>query len=330
MSEHRDYYKVLGVERGADAGAIKSAYRKLARELHPDVNKAPDAQAKFSEIQEAYATLSDDTKRGQYDRFGHADAPRGFGGGGKRAHYSWSNVAGSPGDAGGFDGGDVGSIFEEIFGVRGGGGVGGAGGMGGSPFERAARGGARSRSAPSKGKDLEHHADVDFERAVRGGTLSVKVRRGGVGQTIEVTIPPGTKEGAKLRVRGKGAPSAGGGAAGDLILHLHVLSHEWFWMEGADLMIDVPVSISEAALGARVTVPTLDARVELTVPPGTSSGHRMRIRGHGVPTKSGGAGDLYAVIKVMAPKRLSSADQDLLRGLGDRLDPVREGRPWEE
>lgn len=332
MPTQRDYYSILGVSRNASADEIRSAYRKLARELHPDVNKAPDAQEKFSEVQEAYSVLSDETKRAQYDRFGRAGGPTGFGGGGgpRKAHYSWSNVAGSP-SGGGFDEGDIGSIFEEIFGV---------GGARSSPFERAARGGgggasggARTRSAPSRGKDIEHHAEIDFERAVRGGSLSVKVRRGGTTQTIEVTIPAGTKDGAKLRVRGKGAPSPGGGAAGDLILHLHVKPHQWFRVEGNNLLIDLPLSIVEAALGTKVTVPTLDGRLEVTVPPGTSSGQRLRVRGQGVEGKGVAGqerGDLLVVAKVMAPQKLTAEDQQALKNLAQHLDPVRKGRPWAE
>lgn len=332
MASKRDYYEVLGVGRSADAEAIKGAYRKLARQYHPDVNKSDDASARFAEVQEAYDALSDPEKRKAYDRFGH-DGPAGagfggVGGGGRgRGTYTWTNVAGSPGGgAAGFTDSDIGSIFEEIFGVSG-----SRGGFGvRSPYDTASASHARARSKPFKGRDIEHDVTVSFEEAIRGGTQSIKVLRGGTTQTIEVTIPAGVAEGAKLRVRGAGAPSTGGGSPGDLILNIRIRPDEVFRREGQDLILDLPLTITEATLGATVNVPTLDKRVSLKVPAGTQSGQRLRVKGHGVRTADGKAGDLYAVVKIVPPKQLSGEDRAALERMGERLPRVRTGPQWGE
>jgi curved DNA-binding protein len=329
MSNPRDYYEVLGVSRQASADEIKAAYRKLARTLHPDVNKAPDAAERFGELQRAYEALSDPEKRKLYDQFGHAGVdprvaggaqsgwPGGAGPGG--GTYTWTNVGGGRGGVP-FDDVDLGSIFEDMFG----GAARGAGGRPGAGFGSRAR--ARSRSA--RGHDLAREIEVGFEEAVRGGTRSIRVSRGGSSQTIDVKIPPGTADGAKLRVRGAGRPSAGGGGAGDLILTVKVAPHPVFSREGDDLVVELPITIAEAALGAKVRIPTLGKPATLTVPPGTSSGQRLRLKGQGVPKKSGGAGDLHARVKIVGPKKLSKDDQDALRRLGEKLTSPRTGPHW--
>lgn len=330
MATQRDYYDILGVKRGATEEEIKRAYRKLARQHHPDVSKDPDASRKFSEVQEAYDVLSDEEKRKAYDRFGHAGVGAGAGAGGGEGYagrggqtYTWTNVAGGPG-GGGFDEGDIGSIFEEIFGGRPGGS--GMGGFGSSGFGTR----ARAKSRPQRGRDIDHAVTVGFEEAARGGTHTVRVRRGGSTQTIDVTIPPGIHDGAKLRVRGAGAPSTTGGPPGDLILNISVGSHPWFRREGLDLLIDVPISIAEAALGTKVTLPTLNRRhVDLTIPKGSSSGTRLRVREMGIEDSAGKKGDLYAVVKIVAPRSLNPEDEAALKKMKDRLGPVRTGKPWE-
>lgn len=309
MASSRDFYEVLGVARGAKPEQIKSAYRRLARELHPDVNKAPDAAKRFAEVQEAYDALSDPRKRDAYDRFGVADT--GFagapgGGGGRRGTYTWTNVAGRPGNAGGdFNEFDVGSIFEEVFGGR------------DDPFA-----GAKARSRPARGRDVEHELVLDFIEAVRGGTKSIRVSSGHATRTIEVTIPPGVAEGTKLRMRGQGLPGSGRAPAGDLIVAVRIAPHERFKREGPDVIVELPLTIVEAALGTSVSVPTLTGRAEVVVPPGTSSGQRLRLRGQGIRTDKG-AGDLLVVAKIVAPKDLSDADKDALREIGKRLGNPR-------
>jgi curved DNA-binding protein len=323
MATERDYYEVLGVARSASDDEIKRAYRKLAREKHPDVNKATNAAEQFGEIQRAYEVLSDGDKRKRYDRLGHAgvdgaNASQQWGGGGPRqGTYTWTNVGG-PGGAGGASDFDVHSIFEEMFGgrARGGGAPGGFGSQ------------ARAKSRGTRGRDVTREVTVDFLDAVRGSTTSIRVRRGGSMQTIDVTIPPGSKDGAKLRVRGSGSPSPGGGVPGDLILTVRVTPHPHFRWDGDNLLVDLPLTIVEATLGAKIHVPTLRGSAELTIPPGTSSGQRLRLRGQGVPGASGAAADLYATVRVVAPKNVSAADRRTLTDLASRLESPRSGKDW--
>ena len=350
MATKRDLYDVLGIVRSASADEIKSAYRKLARQYHPDVNKTKDAPAKFNEVQEAYEVLSDVEKRKMYDQFGHAGIGAQAGGqtgspyGGQRWPYSsaggdpesgtytWSNIGGRPSGSGGSPGGDfdMGSIFEEIFGGAGGsaGTSGASGGSGGS----GARGGfgarAKARSKNAKGRDITHDITVDFLTAARGGSERLRIDRGGSSQTIDVTIPAGIADGTKLRVRGAGAPSSGTGGAGDLILTVNVGAHPIFRREGLDVLLDLPLSITEAALGKTLSVPTLSGTADVTIPPGTSSGQKLRLRGQGMKSTAGDVGDLYVVAKIVAPKTLSDDDKETLRQLGERLPSPRTGKEW--
>jgi len=355
--QQRDYYEVLGVSRGATADQIRSGYRKLARQFHPDVNKAPDAAKKFAEVQEAYDVLSDKEKREAYDRFGHAGvgagpSPRGAWGGhpgagggpGGRRTATWSNI--DPGD---FEGGDFSSIFEQMFRS---GGVGAAEGFGGgSPFGGAAgrARGARVRTQqpqPQRGDDIEHTITVTFLTAALGGTEQLRFTANGTTSTISVKIPPGIDAGAKLRVKGKGQPGSMGGPAGDLILTVQVGQHPFFRREGLDLLIDVPITIAEAVLGTTVRVPLLSpvvsshssestvkgqgASVQLKVPPGASSGRKLRIKGKGVKDASGKSGDFLAVIQIVAPKaaELSENGRTLISELAKELKNPRESAPY--
>jgi DnaJ-class molecular chaperone len=294
----RDPYEVLGVPRSATAEQLREAHRKLAKRFHPDLNKSPEAAAKFKEIQEAYDLLSDAQKRAQFDQFGHAGpsmgggAGGGFGGGGK-----WGNV--DP------------STFEEIFGDF----------MGGG----ARRGGARR--GPSAGGDLESEITVDFMTAAVGGVRHVSVNDGHETLSLDVRIPAGIETGGTLRVRGKGSPGSGGGPAGDLVLHITVAPHPWFRREGLDILVDVPISIAECALGTTVQVPMLEGTASLRVPPGTGSGKRLRLKGKGVSAKSG-AGDLYAVIRVEAPKSMSDEDRAALERMKSNDGDPRADAPW--
>ncbi|MCC6908526.1 MAG: DnaJ domain-containing protein [Phycisphaerales bacterium] len=318
----RDYYDVLGVSRDASADEIKKAHRRLVRQWHPDRNKAPDAATKFAEIQEAYDNLSDPEKRKNYDRFGHTRGPAGFGGGapGGGRTYTWS----SSGQPGGFNvedvdfggGGDVGSIFEELFGrARRGGAAGGRRGRGAAPAAR--------------GQDISHTIDITFDTAIRGGKEPLRLSRGDQTETIEVTIPPGIADGAKLRLRGKGQPSPMGGESGDLILTIRVGKHPYYRREGNDIYLDLPITIAEGVEGATVQVPTPQGPVSLKVPPGANTGQKLRITGRGVKMSDGRSGDFYAVIAVQTPKGLSADDREFIVSLGERLPNPRRGQPWE-
>ena len=317
----RDYYDVLGVSKTASADEIKRAHRKLALKYHPDRNKNnKDAEEKFKEIQEAYDVLSDSTKKANYDQFGHA----GVGAGGpppngadpfeayRRAQGSrggrttWRP---SPGvsvedfDAGHY-GGDFGDLFEQLFGAQ----AGAAGGRAGT------RG--RVRPAPQRGQDVEHGVTLTFDQAARGTTLPLQITRGpGETETIEVKIPPGVKDGSRIRIKGRGEQT--GGEPGDLFIITHVLPHPYFRREGLDIYLDVPLSLYEALLGTKVQVPTLDGPVTLTIPPGTSSGAKLRIKGRGVE-RGADRGDEYVVIKIVVPKNLSEDDKKLIETLQSR------------
>ncbi len=292
----RDPYEVLGVARTATADQIREAHRKLAKKFHPDLNKTPEAAARFKEVQEAYDLLSDQAKRSQFDRFGHAGP--GVGGG-----------SGGPGFGGAGGWGNVDpSTFEEIFGDFMGGGRRGD-----------------TRRGTRAGEDLESEITVDFMTAALGGVRHVTLENGHQG--MDVRIPAGIESGGQLRLRGKGAAGVGGGPAGDMVLRVTVASHPWFRREGLDILVDVPVSIAECALGTSVQVPLLEGTATLRVPPGTGSGKRLRLKGKGVQAKSG-AGDLYAVIRVEAPKTLSEDDRAALERMKASEPDPRAGAPW--
>lgn len=327
MSE-RDYYTVLGVSRGASEDEIKRAYRGLARKLHPDVNKDADATKKFAEVQEAYDVLSDPKKRGAYDQFGHAGVKAGAGGGypggghpGGGPHVRWSTGSGSNID---FDVEDVGSMFDAIFG-------GGGGRASGSPFGGAGRGKKpRGRAAPVEPEPLRADLSITFMTACKGGTETFRVSEGDRSRTIEVKIPAGVQHGQQLRVRG-------GAGEADLMLNVVVGEHPLFrrgprdGTGGAgDLFIEVPLNIAEATLGADVMIPTLDGSVDVTIPPGTSSGRQLRLRGRGIHAASGEKGDMYVVVKIVAPsaKDLSNEEQSVITAIGLRQGSPRNGPGW--
>ena len=292
----RDPYEVLGVPRSASAAAIKSAYRKLAKKHHPDSNKDdPKAAERFSEINSANEILGDEDKRKQFDR-GEIDAegkPRfqGFpGGGGPRGRagpggfesYTFRS-GGGPGAGGG--------AFEDILNSMFGGGVRGArpGAGGGAQFDFDTGG---------IGLDLDVNVamSVSLEESVKGGEKRVRLP---TGKELNVKIPAGVTEGQQIRLRGQGE-SAQGHPPGDLLITINVAPHPFFKVEGADLRIDLPVTLYEAVLGGKVRVPTLGNAVELSVPKNTSSGRTFRLKGKGLP-KSGGTGDLFVTIRIMLP-----------------------------
>ena len=319
-SEKRDLYKVLGVARDVEADALKKAYRKLARRHHPDVNPGDKAsEDKFKEISEAYDVLSDPTKRRNYDEFGEVALQGGF-------------------DA------EQARRAREAFGARfGGGAEGGPQFGGGEPFEFGdlddllgrfgfgGRGGA-GRAAGLRGSDLQAQLELDFLEAAKGGEKRLTLGLGGEAgrprsQTLTVRIPPGVADGGRIRLRGKGAPGLGGGPPGDLWATVRVRPHPVFRREGRNLIVDVPLTIGEAIRGAKIEVPTLDGRATLTVPPGTDSGQKLRLRGKGIAAPGGGApGDLYVVIQIRVPKQLDAdalEKLDALAGAGPE-DPRKE------
>jgi len=304
-----DYYKVLGVDQTASEKDIKSAYRKLARKLHPDVNKSPDAGEKFREATEAYEVLSDPEKRRMYDQFGHA-GPTGYPFGTGRARPRGGGVE--------FD---IGDIFGR--------GSSGFMGMGLDEILDALRGARRRDRKPRavRGSDVEYKVTLDFMDVVRGTTASLRYLqpgKGGVTETLNVRIPPGLRAGSRVRVREKGAIGPGG--PGDLYIIIHVRDHPYFRREGDDIYVDLPISIVESALGARIDVPTVDGMMTLSVPPGTGSGKKLRLRGKGVRRDGKDPGDQYVVIKVVPPKSVSGRGRELLEQFGriEDFDPRSE------
>ncbi|MCV2393018.1 DnaJ domain-containing protein [Actinotalea sp. M2MS4P-6] len=301
----KDFYAILGVPKNADAAAVKKAYRKLARTLHPDHNPGDAAaEAKFKDVGEAYAVLSDPEQRQQYD------AVRAMAGGGARFQAPGAGGAGAAG-------------FEDLFGGLFGAGAGGAGAPGGARVRYSTTGaegaggfedilgglfggGGAGRQAgfgrrPQRGVDLEATTTLPFRQAVQGSTVTLTVD----GRKVTARIPPGVRDGQKIRLRGKGRPGTDGGPAGDLAIKVSVEPHPVFSIDGRDLRVTLPVTFSEAALGAQVEVPTFEGgTVRVKVPAGTPSGRTLRVRGKGVPTPQGD-GDLLVTVQVVVPQRLS-------------------------
>jgi molecular chaperone DnaJ len=353
MSAKRDYYNVLGVNRQATENEIKKSFRRLARQYHPDVNKSPDAEARFKEINEAYEVLSDPEKRAVYDRFGHTGPQAGFGG---------------FGDFSGFGG--IEDIFESFFG----GGV---------------RTGA-SRRGPARGADLRYDLTIEFEEAIFGCEKEIVVPRNEVcpqcqgsgaepgtqpircpqcngtgevrrqqqtflGSFVQVTtcprcqgereivtspctrcrgrkvvqaerpiavkIPPGVDDGTRIRLAGEGEPGAQGGPSGNLYVVLHVKPHEFFRREETNILLELDINVAQAALGSKVTVPTLEGREELQIPAGTQTAEVFRLRGQGVPyLRRNGRGDQIVMVHVITPIRLTKRQRELFKELSETLD----------
>jgi len=353
----RDYYETLGVPRNASKDDLKRAFRNLARQYHPDVNGATDAEERFKEINEAYRVLSDDQQRAAYDRFGRAGVNGSFTGG----------------FSGGFPGID--EIFEELFGTFGG-------------FARAGR-----RRGPVAGRDLRHDIRISFEQAVFGAEVEVELARrqtcdecggsgaepgtkpktcpdcngsgqvrrmqqafgfnmvnvvdcprcagrgkivehpcaqcGGSGatvrsRTLSVTIPPGVDDGTQIRLAGEGEPSANGGPPGDLYVALQVTPHEFFKRRNNDIVVEMSINVAQAALGDAVEVPTVDGPAEITIPSGTQSGKVIRLRDKGVPKlrrdgTTSGRGDQLVILNVEVPSRLTKEQRELFEQLGRTL-----------
>jgi DnaJ-class molecular chaperone len=322
----RDPYDILGVPRTADAAAIKTAFRRQAKKLHPDANKSdPKAAQRFGELNAAYEILGDDKKRKAFDR-GEIDAD------GKPRFHGFEGFRAQPG--GGFAHAED---FETIFpgGFRRGGARGG--GMGG--FEdllkgmfSGAAGGRRTGfethfehedfAAPSAGRDVSVALTISLAEAAKGATRRVHLPNG---KDVDVKIPAGIVDGHQLRLRGQGMAGAGAGAAGDAIITVTVAPHPLFARDGANLRIDLPVTLYEAVLGAKVRAPTLDGAVELAIPAGTSSGRTFRLKGKGMPGK-GASGDLFVTIRIVLPEGDDKALDELMRSWRDEkpYDPRKD------
>ncbi|WP_246468316.1 DnaJ C-terminal domain-containing protein [Streptosporangium album] len=312
----RDFYESLGVPRGASQEEIQRAYRKLARTYHPDVNKDPGAEDRFKEISEAYSVLSDPGTRRRYDAFGadFRQVPedvdpetwaRARAGRGGRSRRAGAGAGAGPGGPAGFgEGVDFEDLLEGLF------------------SGRAGRAGQAGRGwGPIPGADQEAEIELTVEEAYRGGRRSIIVG----GRRIDVNIPAGVADGQRIRLAGQGGRGSEGAAAGDLYLVVRIMPHSRYRVEGRDIYVQLPVSPWEAALGASVVVDTPAGEAKVKVPPGTSSGRRLRLRGRGMPNPRGVPGDLFAEVKIMVPHTLSDEERRLFEQLAavSTFDPRR-------
>lgn len=330
----RDPYEVLGVNKGADQNAVKSAFRKLAKKLHPDANKNDKkAASKFAELNAAYEILGDEDKRKAFDR-GEIDAegkprfqgfPGGGPGGGQRGFtqdgfesFTWGpggfQRGGGRGAGGGFSGGG-GGIDEILKGMFGG--LGGGGGRR-AQFEHEDFGGMGGGAQP--GRDVTGAVAITLNEAAKGTTRRVSLPSG---KEIEVKIPVGLADGQTIRLKGQGLPGPGG--SGDALITVTISKHPVFERDGQDLKLDLPVTLYEAVLGGKIRVPTLDGAVEMAIPAGTNSGRVLRLKGKGMPSKSG-AGDLYATVRIMLPEKGDADLDELMKKWRDKkpYDPRRD------
>ncbi len=328
---NNDYYETLGVGRDVSADELKRAYRTLARQYHPDLN--PDdkgtAELKFKQVQEAYDVLSDPEKRKRYDLYGNAafQEHSGFGGASGAGPFrgQWSARQGGPSDTAHFDFGD---LFNPTFQQD-------DAAAGSGLFEdllKRMRGGGRRHEGPNQasGLDIESSAQIPFLVAVKGGKQMVYVTKpDGSSKTLDLTIPIGIEDGKKIRLKGEGNPDPRGGPPGSLFLTIHVDSHPYYKREGANLLIDLPITVGEAILGGRVDVPTLGNPVTLTIPPGTSSGQKLRLKGFGVPAHGDKpSGDLVAVVKIHVPKSPDHKSKELIKEFVERNPDDPRGSIW--
>ena len=313
--QFRDYYETLGVSKTASADEIKSAFRKLARKHHPDMAKPKEksaAEEKFKQINEAYEVLSDPEKRQKYDQLG-ADwnQPGGFqpppdwgrgGAGGGFRRYAGGNGGGVEFEFGGTGFSD---FFEAFFG----------GGRGESAFGGAGFG--RRPATAERGQDVEADIMVTLEEALNGSKRQVSLRRAGSNktETYQVKIPRGVHEGQRIRLAGQGEAGPRGGKSGDLFLRVRLARHPDFSVEGSDLIYELALEPWQAALGTEVDVPTMEGKRRLKIPPGTQSGQRFRLRERGLPTANGGRGNLYVVVQIAIPKKLSEAEREIWQRL---------------
>ncbi len=313
--EYKDYYELLGVDRGADKATIKKAYRKLARKYHPDVSKESDAEARFKEVSEAYNVLKDEEKRASYDELGNnwqagqdfhrppgwEQSHAGFGGGAGGYQYSSAGGAGGP---------DVSDFFESLFGQ------GGFGGMGGQDGYREARGHAG-------GQDQHASIQIDLADAYHGTNRQLSLSEQALSdngevvnkqRTLKVKIPKGITQGQTMRLKGQGAAALGGGERGDLFLEVNFKPSSVYQVDGKDISMDLPIAPWEAALGAKVAVPLPDGKsVSLKLAAGSNSGQKMRLKGKGIPAKT--PGNLVVMLKIMNPEKITEQEQEAYEAL---------------
>lgn len=324
--EYKDYYQILGVGKSATEKEIKQAYRKLARKHHPDINPGDrGAEVKFKEINEAYEVLSDPEKRRKYEQLGANWK--------QYEQYAHQQPGGFPGfqgfhvEFGGAEAERFGG-FSDFFKTFFGGGLdlddllGGMGRGGSRRSGFGGRGGGREggfRPAPSRGRDVSATLEVSIEEAFHGSRkrLALQSSPGAPDQQIEVKVPAGVRDGSRIRLSGRGEPGSMGGPPGDLYLVVQIRPHPMYRRDGDDLYVDLPVTVTEAALGAEVEVPTLSGKARIKIPPGSQSGRHMRLRGKGMPhLKGGGSGDLFAKLHVVTPTQLSDRERELYQELG--------------
>jgi molecular chaperone DnaJ len=338
--KRRDYYEVLGVKKSASDAELKKAFRKLARKYHPDVNQGnKDAEAKFKEINEAYAVLSDKEKREQYDRTGPEGFPFGFPpgagpGGAQEFHFDLSDLFGNRGGRkGGRRTTSAGAPnFADMFGDL----------FGGGGFTEAPR-------QPMRGQDVEAEVTLDFRDSIQGAELSLRVPRsrecptcnglgnvggavcrtcGGTGvmrenDSARVRVPAGVADGQRIRLRGRGSPGPGGGPSGDLIVRVHVRPHPFYERRGDDIHTEIPITVTEAIRGAEIEVPTIHGPVRAKIPAGTQGGQTFRLKGKGVKRAKGDPGDHYYRVQILVPKKVPDEVDPLL----DRLAGAYDGDP---
>jgi curved DNA-binding protein len=308
----RDYYEVLGISRGASPDEVQQAYRKLARRHHPDVNRNPDAEEQFKEINEAYQVLKDPETRRRYDRFGpdFRQVPEGYeetvGAGRGAGGRGGARARGSP-FGGQWEYHESGIDLEDLL-----------GGM----F------GARGPGGPIPGADQEAELTLTVEDAYSGGRRTITLAGPAGPRSYEMNIPPGVTDGRRIRLAGQGGRARGDAGAGDLYLVVRIAPHPRYRVHGRDISVDLPVSPWEAALGATIPVDTPGGQGKVRVPPESSTGRRLRLRGQGLPDPGGRPGDLYAEVKVMVPATLTERERELFEELAkvSTFDPRRPGR----
>jgi len=319
--DYKDYYQTLGVSKSADQDEIKKAYRKLARQYHPDVNPGDKAsEEKFKEVNEAYEVLSDSEKRKKYDQFG-SQWKQYTGSGGRPEDFDWGTWGGGPGGGGVHTRTVSPEEFQQMFG-------GGSGGFS-DFFETLFGGMGRGRPTgfedirereftprPRQGRNSEHNIQINLEEAFHGGT---RVLQWDDGRKIEAKIPPGVKSGSRIRLRGQGQGGVGGGESGDLYLKVEVMPHNVFQREGDNLKIVVPIDLYVALLGGETEVRSLDKTVKLNIPPETDNGKVFRLKGLGMPKLKAKdeRGDLYATVQIRLPKDLNQEEKHLFEQLKD-------------